>query len=554
MPEYDEQAETDGSEDEEEDEREHRSTLLDAKKEIRTIVNHRKREMLAEGTTGKVKLTEEDVNHMFEKFPSITQEAIGNTPTMLHGIIDLVYSEEDENIDSVTVKSLVKRLVQQATHLLCIANAEHQNPLYLAITKKRKILADYMVVSCPQEDSHRRHLADAIEDCRGNEQRKNCLHLAFEKDLKVTTLRRMVKDASISALEAVDTTGRRPMHYAVQYKFCNVDVIRAFIERDNEARGLQNQGSEYQPPQTFLDVDDRAQTSAYQEHVASVPAHEERSLKKETSDHKKESSGIGGDRGKEIWDGWDDVARGRNAVPHNKFQPDLQPILDNKSAGHPVQPNFAAFREPGNAHDWIGRPIDRDREKTNIDDEEMIERERRRELGRQMEAFSRQELGRKSGRGETSRDRQSLGHQGGRDALRIQTTFTSAGATKSSNGVAANTPRLLKRVPTMDDKNPEGMTDKRVRPTAMNTRKPRKPFDYEAAARVSKTVLRMLKLHYMRTRNIEKATSWLYKTNPQGKDGMKNTRSSTPVACSHFVNTISQMCKYFSTIGGFRAS
>lgn len=548
MPDYDEQTETDGSEDEEEDERGYKSTLLDAKKEIRTIVNRRKKEMLVGGTTGKVKLTEEDVNQIFEKFPNITQEAIGNTPTMLHGIIDLVYSEEDENIDSVTVKPLVKRLVQQATHLMCIANDDHQNPLYLAITKKRKIkvLADYMVLGCPEEDSHRRHLADAIEDFRGNEQRKNCLHLAFEKDLKLTTLRRMVKDARISALEAVDITGRRPMHYAVQYKFCNVAVIRAFIERDNEARGLQNQGSEYQPAQTFLDVDDRARNSVYQEHIASVPAHnEERSLKKEFSGHKKESSGVSD----EIWDQWGDVARG-----HDKFQPNLQPILDNKSAGHHVQPKLAAFGEPGNAHEWIGRPIDRDREKINMDNEEMIERERRRELGRQMEAYSRQELGRNPGRGETSRDRQSLGSQGGRDGLRIQTTFTSAAVTKPSNGVAANTPRMLKRVPTMGGKNPEAMPDKRVKPTAMNTGKPRKPFDNEAAARISNTVLRMLKLHYMRTRNIEKATSWLYKTNPQGKDGRKNTGARIPVVCTHFVNIISQMCKYSSTIECSQAS
>lgn len=503
MSDYDEPEESDRSEDEEEDECSHKTTLTDAKKEVRTVVANRKRKMLAEGITRKVKLTEEDVDRIFEKFPNIAQEAMGSTPTMLHAIFDLVRSDEDENIDSVTVKALVQRLVQQSTHLLSIANDEHQNPLYLAITKKKKILADYMVVSCPQEDSNRRSLADAIEDCRGNEQRKNCLHLAFEKDMKPTTILRMLKDARYTALEAVDAAGRRPMHYAVQYQRCNIEVIRAFIERDNELVEFHKQNSPRQPLKTFLDADDETKMSVYEELVSSARGYnEEYNLKKkEASDHKKKElpSAAGEERGKQVREPKDDAIKGRNAAMQGKSESKLEPKPDNRFA---IRPDHA-----GPAGLQGGRPKDRDREKNKI------------EYTKQLEAEERQERERTSARRDVSnnRERQSLAPPTSRDALRIQTTVPSTAGTKPSNEVTANTPKLLKRVPTMLDGISGDKPDKKVKETATATKKSQKLVDHETAQRVSKAVLRMLKLHYMRTRDVERATSWLYKTNPRGK-------------------------------------
>lgn len=513
--------------DDEEDERvedSHNSRLTAAQEWIINAVRKRKRAPV-EGTTRKVKLTDEDVDQFFEAFPDLTHDGNENAPTLLHVIVDLVSSTVGASIESATVKALVQRLVQQSPRLLCIRNDEQQNPLYLAILKKKKILADYMVAGCPQEDSHKQHLAKAYEDCRGNEKGKNCLHLAFEKDLKPATLLQMVKDASITTLEAVDTTGKRPMHYAVQYNHCNVDVIRAFIERDNEARENRNQASGNQPRETFLDVDERAKTSVYLEHVLSAKAHnEERISQAATLEHnmkKGESARLDDDRGKHAQGQMDDSARGRNPVTKGK----ADPKSENKLPARPVQSNPAGSHDIRNPQDRSGRPREREREKRVGDDGTLNEREEEREKLKRMEAeinqARRQDLQRSGATREASKDRHGLVPSGGRDALRIQTTLASAAVTNPNSDIAANTPRPLKRVPTMNVGVSAEMPDKKVKQTVTGTKKSRKPVDHEAAARVSKTVLCMLKLHYMRTRTIERATSWLYRTNPQGEDRLK---------------------------------
>lgn len=528
MSDSDSQEEIEWSE-EEEEERSHKTTLTDVKKEIRIVVANRKKGMLAEGTTGKVKLTEEDVDQLFRRFPNIAQEAIGSTPTMLHAIIDLVRSDEDENIDSVTVKELVVRLVQQSTHLLCVANDENQNPLYLAIIRKKKILADYMVVNCPQDDGKRQNLADAIEDCRGNEQRKNCLHLALEKDMKPNTILRMVREASKEALESVDVTGRRPMHYAVQYQRCNIKVIRAFINRDNDMVEFQKQKFPGQPTKTFLDVDEmKTMTSVYEELVSSARVHnEEYNLKKETSDHKKKkelASSTSEERVRQGREQGDDAIRGRNAATQSKPESRVDYKADNRSAIRPDHAGSAGTRDSRNTQDQAKRPKDRGRENTKIDNDELAERERMREMAKQAEASTRQDRERTTARRDisTSRDEQSVGPPSIRDALRVQTTFNSAAFTKPGSDIAANTPKLLKRVPTVVGGISGDKPEKKVKQAATATKKSSKHVDHEAAELVAQTVLWMLKLHYMRTRNIERATWWLYKTNPQGKPELNN--------------------------------
>lgn len=531
MSDSDERSDSERSEEEEEDERfevnHHNRRLTAAQKWIKDVVGKREA-ALAEGTSKKVKLTEEDVDEFFDRFSDLTHDENENAPTVLHAIVDLVISNVVEaSIDSATVKALVQRLVQQSTRLLCICNDEQQNPLYLAITKKKKILADYMVVSCPEDESHRQHLAKAIEDTRGNEKRKNCLHLAFEKDLKPTTQLRMVKDANLSALESVDSTGRRPMHYAVQYKHCNVDVIRAFIEKDIEALKLPTQASGNQPPRTFLDVDEekKTKTSVYEEHVSSAEANnEEKSSKKGTSDYKTkkgESSTRDDDGGKHARDETNDAAQRRNQVTKSKAESQFEPKSGGKFSARRDEANAAASRDPRNPQDRTGRTRDRDQDKRAGDDSALTELEKKRERLRRLEAEARKgELGQPLADREASRDRQSVGPTGGRDSLRVQTTFLSAAPTNPSGDNTANTPKL-RRMPTMRDDVVRDKSETRAKRTTTAAKKPRKSVDHEAAARDSKTIQRMLKLHYMRTRSIEKATSWLYKTNPQGKDQPK---------------------------------
>lgn len=525
MSDYDERDETDRSEDEEERvESEHLVRLRKAKGWIRD--NVRKKQLTGEERNRKAKLTEEDVDQFFENFSDLAQEGNRNTPTLLHAVFDLVQYDDDVTIDSVTVKTLVQRLVSQFPLLLSIADARQQNPLYMAITNKKKILADYMVVNCPEDDSARQHLANAIEDCCGNEKNKNCLHLAFEKDMKPSTLLRMLKDAHITSLEAVDTTGRRPMHYAIQYKHCNVEVINAFIAKDNETLRSRGQISSSETYKTFLDVDEESKTSVYQEHVSSaLKCEEERNSKRKTLDDRKKREdplARGENWGKGALRDGDEAARKRNAATQSKSES----ITNSRFAIRMDQSNSVASRDPRNLQDRSERlrELERERELWKGHDASLADLEHNLELRhpelrekRRAELRTR-ELGRNSAAREVSRDRQSLGPADSRDALRVQTTSLSTGMVKPSNEVAANTPKVLRRAPTMIGEFTVERPDNRMEQAAVITRKSRKPIDHEAAERVSKVVLRMLKLHYMRTRSVEKATSWLYKTNPTGKD------------------------------------
>lgn len=529
----------------------HKQRLFVAAQWIKDTINRRKN-TAAEGETKKIKLTEADVDDFFRTFPDLTDDKNADTPTILHTVVaDLVLSDMEASIDSATVKALVRKLVQRCTRFLCIAH-EDENPLYKAITKKKKILVDSMVMSCPGEETGRRYLAKALEHYRDNVERKNCLHLAFDKDLKPPTLERMVKHASIRALEAVDTTGRRPMHYAVQYKHCNVEVVRAFIDRDQEIVDRREEHSSPEPLDTFLDVNGETKISVYQEHLLSASAHnEERVSKQGISDinmRKGESSTRDDDR----------APKGHHQA--SKAKPDLK--LDPKSGTRPARPepaNPAVSRDPRDVQERIGRPKDRALDKKVDNDDSLDALERRRERLKQLEAMARRdELERTPGAREASRDRRSMGPAGGRDALRVHTAIAPPSVTKPSGDVAANTPKLLRRVPTMmgEIADGNGRSESRSKRTTAVTKKSRKPVDHEALARDSKTVLRILKLHYMRTRNVEKATSWLYQTNPQGKIDDKMPKQISWCANVMFMITHStlQIYKHSTSIRGSQVS
>lgn len=548
---------SDGEYDEEEvgEHSDHRQKWQDALQWIKDTISRRK-DVAAEGETKKIKLTAADVDDFFETFPDLTDDKNPDTPTILHAVVNLVVSGMDANIDAGTVKALVRKLVQRCTRFLCMAH-EDQNPLSMAIVKRKKILVDSMVMSCPEDEAGRRYLAKALEHYRGNNERKSCLHLAFDKDLKTDTLERMLKHASIKALEAVDTAGRRPMHYAVQYKHCNVKVVRAFIDRDQELVDRREEHSSPEPLDTFLDVNGQTKISVYQEHLLSAIAYDqERASKQGISDHnmkKGDSSIRDDDRGKHARAQIDEAAKGH--TPAIKAKPELR--VDPKSATRAAHP--AVSRDPRDVQERIGRPKDRVRDRKVDNDDSLGTLEQEREILKRREAMARrEELERTSGAREASRDRRSMGPAGSRDTLRVQTAIGPSSVTKQSGDVAANTPKLLRRVPTMmgEIADGNGRSDSRSKRTSTVTKKPRKPVDHEALARDSKTVLRILKLHYMRTRSVEKATSWLYQTNPQGKidERMPDRINWCANVMSMITHSKLQIYKQFTSIRGFQLS
>lgn len=490
----DERYDSDREEDEEEhaedaDYQDHRTMMREAKRWIRMAVANRKGNPL----------TKEDVDQFLYSHRDLVGEANDNMPTLLHAIFDLVISDDDEKIQSKTVKLLVERVVEKVPRLLCTLNDKQHNPLYLAITNRKKVLADLMVRSCPDEPAASQCLADALEHTCGNEKRKTCLHLAFELDLKPATLMRMLKNASSKALASVDITGRRPMHYAVHYSRCDVGIVSAFIEKDNEALRLQKDQNPNQPPKTFLDVDGEVKRSVYQEHVATIPADDEIIAKKDTSEDKKKKK------------------QEQPQAAQGKSEP--------KAMSRQEQPSSTAARDTRDAPERGSSRRDRDREKKKDEDDGTNERERIRRQLKEQEALERS---RQQGLGQTpaaardkSRDRQNL-DTGGKtvgEPLYIQTaraTMQVPAAARAGSDIAANTP--LRRAPTIPIDISEDKTENKSKKPPTSTKKPRRSTkaDPEISAATSKIVLRLLKLHYMRTRSIQKATSWLYGTNPKG--------------------------------------
>lgn len=470
----------------------HKKMLRGAKTSIRMAVANRKNNPL----------TQEDVDQFFYSHQGLMgAETHDNMPTALHAIFDLVISDDDPHIQSRTVKLLVERLVREDPRLLCAPNDKRQNPLYLAITNKKKVLADWMVRSCPEEPTASKHLATALEASCGNEKRKTCLHLAFELDLKPVTLLRIMKNASSKALASVDITGRRPMHYAVEYTRCHVDIVKAFIEKDIEALTLQRGQDPNEPPNTFLDVDGEVKRSVYQEHVATAPTDDEEVDKKDTFEDKKKKK------------------QGPLQAVQGKSEP--------KAASHQEKANSTAMRDSREAPE-LGRGSgrrDRDREKRTVKGEYDVtnEREKIRKELKEQESLERrlQQRAPPTTARDKSRDRQNLGAEGKLELpLRIpgqSGIIQVTAAARAGSDIVANTP--LRRAPSMpadlsEDKTQEKKA-KRMSTSTKTTRRSTKP-DPEVAAATSKTVLRLLKLHYMRTRSIQKATAWLYDTNPKG--------------------------------------
>ncbi|KAJ4395834.1 hypothetical protein N0V93_000048 [Gnomoniopsis smithogilvyi] len=496
----DEREDSDRDEDEEEhagdpDFQTNAEELRNAKKWIRNAVAERSKD-----------LSDEDVDRFFEDHPNIIREASENMPTVLHAIFDLVNSDDGGTIRAKTVKLLVQRVVRQFPKLLCDVNDKLQSPLFLAIKNRKKLLVDYMVRFCPK--SNIQHLVDALESSGDDDKGRTCLHLAFEHEMKVNTLKSMLRHASDKALTIVDRNGKRPMHYAVVYGLCDVGIIEAFIEKDEEALRLQKLEEPNHPPKTFLDVDDEAKESVYQRHVKSKAEAPKKNLledvKRKTRDTSENLEALRQHRNRPSIDGpkfEEEMANKRHAPVQVKFDP--------KVTVHQEQAKPSGVRDPMETQERGGRTREksrsrdksRTRDKKNGEDEILNDREKQRQQLKEQERLGQDMT---STMRDSSRDRRSLGLVTMEDAARTHNTIHNSNETKAGSDIVANTP--LKRAP-IDEKTD---TSKSRKITA--SRKSSK--DTEHAAETSTKVIHLLKLHYLRTRSIEKATTWLYGTNP----------------------------------------
>ncbi|KAF5560550.1 intracellular serine protease [Fusarium napiforme] len=400
--------------------------------------------------------------------------------TFLHIIVGMV------NAGQVTVKNitpLIKRVLSAAPDLLQY-NARGQNPLYQAMMmmgpRKRKMeLVEAMLTASAEQN-----IRTAIE-MKSSDNGKTCLIKAMEVGLKDDVLAKLIQHASNAALGIRDKSGKTAFHYAVRYEQCSndrVEIVKLLLQRDLDII----KGTDYtEARETFLDLkysmdEGTTEYSVYQEHQQTVRAYNEKS---KTANKKKER--------------------------RPNFEKGDQDRKDAKSSIAPV-------KEKGQKVDPKSKPSSDDRpSKSKVTEREIMEKEpeitkldenerRRQELKRQ----EREMLGAKDSKYERDgkeRTKESKDPKASRGELEM--LVLKEGSVRSPN-------TSIKRVHTenfsiqLEDVNKEKGSKSTGRAKKSN-------LDDETLKRNSTRILMLLKMHYMRTRDVRMATSFLYGKNFQ---------------------------------------
>ncbi|KAM0417016.1 hypothetical protein ACHAPT_012982 [Fusarium lateritium] len=413
--------------------------------------------------------------------------------TFLHRIVQLV---KDKAVNAQHVRRLVERIVTKYPDHLKTRNDDGQTPLYQSIHLRRYTwkLVGYMLNSC----SDPKCIEDALEwPCGEGDSAKTCLTLAFEKDLRVRALQTLVHFASDRALEAKDGSGRTPFHWAVQYSQCTderVDVIKLLLDKDREAVIKLKESGSFRPLDTFLDSkyarrEDSTEYSVYGEHERTAKAY----LAEELARKERE-------------------AKAREA---QEERPQGEPPTINATIREKEQPKaMLRGKDPKSLtpadRDRGGKKPERDHDRRKQEADMLDERER---LRQQLKEEEREEQYRKAREGKRSQRDQAPERDGSimrHHARDERVGFDDVPGTPTGIEHAPNTP--LKRVSTQKFGEEKKRRDKK--PTSSAKTSTKKPSS-RTLAKNSARIVSMLKLHYMRTRAIKMATSFLYGKNVQ---------------------------------------
>ncbi|EFQ29551.1 hypothetical protein CGRA01v4_14827 [Colletotrichum graminicola] len=480
-----------GQEDDEEDEESDEEEEDDNKNGTRQAIVDMK-------TKFNGQATEETVERFLDDHSAVVKNVSQSGETFFHRIIDLVHRRADENsLNALDIRPLFERLVKSHSYLLRITDEDDQTPLYRAINRKRFTwkLVNYVLDSCKDPAC----IDDVLKrTCGKGESLKTCLTLAFEKDLNNKVLLNLVRNASPTVLDLTDGSHRTPFHYAVQYEQCTderVEIIRLLLERDSEIVQEQKLSGTSRPIETFLDhkyarKEEGRQTpveySVYGEHKRTEKAYldlldKERATKmRETENEKADTKPKG------------------SSLAHREKEPPKSGLLPPKEA----KTQIGGDRDRGPKR--IG--LDRENPKQYLDPK-LDETERRLQELREKEGREQQERNAREEKHQqekiTERDgSRSIQFRDPKERLdetgKLQFSLIAADP-------APNTP--LKRVGT--HRSDTADMDKKEKKKSSSRRASKKP-DPKVLATNSVKVLRMLKLHYMRTRSIKMATSFLY--------------------------------------------
>jgi hypothetical protein len=439
------------------------------------------------------KATEEDVDKFFHDHQRVLTQEAGGHGTFLHKIVQLVY---DKTIKASDVKPLIKKLMGNSPDLIRTKNDDKRNPLYHAIHLKKYTwkLVDYMLKSCPDPIA----IADALEvPCGEDRSAKTCLTLAFEKGLKEEVLKNLVTHASYKALELRDGSGRTPFHYAVQYDQCSeerVDVVKLLLEKDGDLVKQHKASGTSKPLETFLDFkykrrEDKIEYSVYGEHKRTAKAHHQ---------HLEEVARM--EREAKLRN--QDLERGDTKIANLtiliKEKEMLKGGLDKGPKSRAAEDRERKAKNP-----------DRERDSSKKELQYADENERRRQELKEQERVALEHRAKEDKRYPRDPIERMKQAKDPKASLGAPTLVTPKGSSEH----APNTP--LKRVATQSF---DGNTDderKRKSKAISSKRSSTKGLDSKVLARNSVKILTLLKLHYMRTRSIKMATSFLHGKNFQ---------------------------------------
>lgn len=455
----------------------------------------------------------DDLDQFMEQHGEVIKHVEDSGTTFLHRIINLVSDRDNGNsISAVNIKPLVERIIQLYPDLLRNRNEESQTPLYRAIYLKRFTwnLIEPMLSSC----SDNQIVEDVLgATCSKGESLKTCLTLAFEKDLKLKALQILIKHATENALKLTDGSGMTPFHRAVQYEQCDdkrVGIIKLLLQKDSKILAELKGDKLFQPVESFLDVKyQRIEGSAKYEIEYSVYTEHERSSKAylATEIKIKPPQAI--------------LRENPPRQPSNKEADIDHPIRGNNTPKSLHEISFLRSQNALENEDRI-RNSDNEYERHEKKPDELNETERERQRLRAEE--EKKLKGNEEQESKFRADKKSVRYNGAdygnfntRQPREKEATYdaiqsiTKSALTPAGSDHAPNTP--LKRTSTSTINADKGK--KKV-----STRSTLKKPDSTTLAKNSAIILKMLKLHYMRTRSIEMATSFLYgKNNLNGKNG-----------------------------------
>lgn len=410
------------------------------------------------------------------------EEGEGEDPNFLSRIVSLM--RESKKMRYENLEPYVKHIVENWPDLLRTPGKDGQTPIYRAIMHENHRLVRAMA-SCRDKKA----LEDALGYCSSN--KKNCLHVAFEKNLDWETTRLLVGEANEKTLRQRDRDdGRTPAHYAVKFEQCldnRVKTIRSLIERDLEF--MENSAEDLVDQPTFLDEMDNSGASVYKTLKEGI---ESASKRYETqADIRRQQSAL------------------ETRTAHQAEKPTAVGIKDSitKDTKSPRDRRTTAAMPSENERRNVDRLRGRHETKNVVD-----ERERKRQEEKEREADQQKkkdlEMGRRKDGG-TGSTEQRASEWRARDDGKVASEI---GHDQLQSGVLSNTgvKRGDKALP--EDRPPERKDGKKKRSSKM------KPIDefmnnFRCTKENSERILLELKLHYLRTRNTEKSLTFIYGIN-----------------------------------------